>query len=525
MVAKKKRFEFPNTFVIVFAVILVAAIATWIVPGGKYIETVTPDGSKSVLFEPVESVPQTWQVVTALYHGFVKQAGVIAFILIIGGAFWIVNSLKAVDAGIFSFLKFTSSLGRFRLFKTIGVGNIVLVLIMLLFSLFGAVFGMSEEAIAFTLLVIPLVHSLGYDTLTGVCAVYVAAHVGFAGAMLNPFTIGVAQNMAGVPIFSGIEYRTFCWAVLTFFLIVFVLRHANRVKRNASGLSGTEGADERFSEPEPLKTKASYVAMLVTSGIVVLFAVLFYDDCVITLGNGSYHTPWLLPLLAILYVAGAFFSIRKSARYFILNMLGFTILFLITGVLGYGWYIDEISGLFLALGIFSGIAGGYTPNRIVKEFLDGAKDIFSAALVVGLASGIIIILQDGMIIDSILNSMEKGIDGSGKTASLSLMYGIQTILNLFIPSATAKAAITMPVMAPFSDLIGLSRQATVMAFQFGDGFTNMITPTSGVLMAVLAMAKVSYAEWVKFAWKFVLMLIVIGFLLLLPTLFLELPGF
>ena len=177
------------------------------------------------------------------------------------------------------------------------------------------------------------------------------------------------------------------------------------------------------------------------------------------------------------------------------------------------------------MGIFSGIAGGYTPNRIVKEFLDGAKDIFSAALVVGLASGIIIILQDGMIIDSILNSMEKGIDGSGKTASLSLMYGIQTILNLFIPSATAKAAITMPVMAPFSDMIGLSRQATVMAFQFGDGFTNMITPTSGVLMAVLAMAKVSYAEWVKFAWKFVLMLIVIGFLLLLPTLFLELPGF
>ena len=281
MVAKKKRFEFPNTFVIVFAVILVAAIATWIVPGGKYIETVTPDGSKSIIFESVESVPQTWQVVTALYHGFVKQAGVIAFILIIGGAFWIVNSLKAVDTGIFSFLKFTSSLGRFKFFRRIGVGNIVLVLIMLLFSLFGAVFGMSEEAIAFTLLIIPLVHSLGYDTFTGICAVYVAAHVGFAGAMLNPFTIGVAQNMAGIPIFSGIEYRTFCWVVLTIFLIVFVLRHANRVKRNTSGLCVTESTDESLSELEPLKTKASYAAMLRTGGAVITFAVLFYNECII----------------------------------------------------------------------------------------------------------------------------------------------------------------------------------------------------------------------------------------------------
>ena len=168
---------------------------------------------------------------------------------------------------------------------------------------------------------------------------------------------------------------------------------------------------------------------------------------------------------------------------------------------------------------------GLSPNNIVKEFLNGAKDIMSAALVVGFAAGIVIILKDGKIIDSILHSMASWLGESGQMASLSLMYGIQTIINLIIPSATAKAAITIPIMAPFSDLIGLSRQAMVMAFQFGDGFTNMITPTSGVLIAALGMAKIPYSKWVKWVWKFILLLIVVGFLLLIPTVYLNLTGF
>ena len=206
-------------------------------------------------------------------------------------------------------------------------------------------------------------------------------------------------------------------------------------------------------------------------------------------------------------------------------MLGFTIVFLVIGVLGYSWYITEISALFLALGLLSAMAAGYTPNKTVQEFLAGAKDIFSAALIVGLASGIIIILREGRIIDTILHSLSSGLNEGTQIGSLSLMYGLQTLINVFIPSATAKAAITIPIMAPFSDLIGLSRQATVLAFQFGDGFTNMITPTSGVLMAVLGLAKIPYSKWVKWVWKFILILIIIGFLLLIPTVYLELKGF
>ena len=148
----------------------------------------------------------------------------------------------------------------------------------------------------------------------------------------------------------------------------------------------------------------------------------------------------------------------------------------------------------------------------------GAKDILSSALVVGLASGIIVILQEGRIIDSILNSLQAALNNAGGEWSLSAMYGIQALINTIIPSATAKAAITIPIMAPFSDMVGVSRQAMVLAFQFGDGFTNMITPTSGVLIASLSMARITYSEWVRKIWRPVLALMVIGLLLLLGTL-------
>ena len=321
---------------------------------------------------------------------------------------------------------------------------------------------MSEETIPFVGIVVPLVVSMGYDAIVGLLIVYVAANIGFSGAFLNPFTVGVAQEMAGLPLFSGMGYRIFCWMLLTALLIIFTLIYASHIRK----------------EPE---AELSDV----------------HED---TEGNHTRHTLILIVLLA-------------------------TVVALIVGVTCFDWYITEISALFLAMGIICGIIGGFSANKIADEFIAGAKDIFSAALVVGLASGIVVILQDGHIIDSILHSMETSLDGAGQGGALSLMYGIQTLINLVIPSATAKAAVTIPVMAPFSDLIGLSRQSMVLAFQFGDGFTNMITPTSGVLVAALAMAKVPYSDWAKLALKWILVLIVIGFILLLPTILFDLQGF
>lgn len=533
-----KKLKVPNTYVIIFSIIILCAVATWFVPGGEYVETVAPDGSEILEFREIQSVPQTWQVFSALFTGFTGQAGIIVFVLIIGGAFWVVNSTKAVDGGIMGFIGFARGLEKYAFFRKIGVGNIVIVLIMLLFGVFGAVFGMSEETIAFVVIVVPLAVSLGYDSIVGVCMVYLAAHVGFAGAMLNPFTIGIAQDMAGLPLFSGIEYRTFCWAVLMVFAIAFVLWYAARVKKQPSrsimyeadsywrergnGNAAPDGAGEARGSRAGFRAWAVFAVILVS---VLLFSAFYAHSCTITVGEAEYHAPWLMWVAAGMFAISSVFALRASSRAFILNLLGFTIVFLVIGVMGYGWYITEISALFLALAIASGFSAGYSPDNIVKEFMSGAKDIFSAALVIGLAAGIIAILEDGRIIDTVLHSLEEGLDGSGKTGALASMYGIQAVINLAIPSASAKAALTMPIMAPFADLIGLSRQATVLAFQFGDGFTNMITPCSGVLLAALSVARIPYTKWFRWVWKFILALLAIGFLLLLPPLFMSLPGF
>jgi uncharacterized ion transporter superfamily protein YfcC len=336
----------------------------------------------------------------------------------------------------------------------------VLVALTVLFSLAGAVFGMSEETIPFVGIVVPLAVSMGYDAFMGMLIVYVAANVGFSSAFLNPFTIGIAQGMADLPLFSGMEYRIGCWALLTLLLCLFVVLYARKTRKHPA-----QAVDNAAKE---------------------------------TLTR---RQTWILLVLLL------------------------TVVLLIVGVTVWEWYLPEITGLFLAMGIVTGLIAGFSANKIAEELLAGAKDILSAALVVGFASGIIVILQDGHIVDSILHAMQEGLDGTGPLASLSAMYGIQALINFIIPSATAKAAITIPIMAPFSDLVGVSRQAMVLAFQFGDGFTNMVTPTSGVLIAALAMARIPYTKWVKWVWKMVVVLLVLGFLLLIPTVIFPIPGF
>ena len=499
------RLKVPNTYVIIFTVILLSAISTWFVSGGE---------------------PQTWQIFSALYEGFSQQAGIIAFVLVIGGAFWVVNSTKAVDDGILKFIRQVQKLERYPLVHKLGVGNIVITLVMLLFGVFGAVFGMSEETIAFVAVVIPLARSLGYDDFVGVCMVYVAAHVGFAGAMLNPFTIGIAQDMSGLPLFSGIEYRIFCWLVLMAISITFVLWYAHKVKnKSVSTLDNQGNTDNIVSEQEIRGKKGAWVSFGLILASLLMFCINYASECVIKVGQSEMAAPWLLWVATGLFAAASLAALKNSVRMFILNMLMFTIVFLVVGVMGYGWYLPEICALFLALAIASGISAGYSSDKIATEFIAGAKDIFSAALIIGFAAGIIVILKNGNVINTMLESMAAALEESGRVGALGTMYGIQTFINLFIPSASAKAAVTMPIMAPFSDLIGVSRQATVLAFQFGDGFTNMITPCSGVLLAVLSVARIAYEKWFRFIWKFILLMIIVGFLLLLPTLFMELPGF
>lgn len=542
MPARKRKV--PHTYVIVFFIILLAAALTWLIPPGKYIEEeiVTDKGTTTAMQfyfktdmpaamqQQFRSEPQTWQVFSALFKGFVKQSNIIIFILMIGGAFWIMNQSKAIDVGIYAFLRFTRKIGHNRLIRAIGVDNLVIVLVMLLFSAFGAIFGMSEETIAFTIIIIPLAISMGYDSIVGVCMVYVGAHLGFAGAVLNPFTIGIAQGLADIPLFSGIEYRIFSWIMINFVGLFFVLRYAAKIKKNPSKSSmyeeDTYWRDKESSENTVITYYTPKIAWLVY-GIVLLVLLAFSfanPETTLLIGNARFSF-YVLPVSTALFALLGYVSLRRTVHYFILLLLAYTILFLIVGVMGYGWYVMEIATLFLVMGIASGLAINKSADEIAKLFLEGVSDILSAAIIVGLAGGIIVVLDEGGVIDSILYGLSKSMMNFGQVASVSVMYMIQTIINIVIPSGSAKAAITMPIMAPFSDLIGISRQATVMAFQFGDGFTNMITPTSGILIAVLGVARIPYQKWVKWVWPLILSLTILGFLLLIPTVTMPLNGF
>jgi len=474
--------SFPHTYVIVFYIILLAAILTWILPGGEYIkETVTIEGGDKteLVYREVESNPQSWQVFAAIFKGFVKQSGIIVFILMIGGAFWILNSSKAIDVGILSFIRYTSKLERYRLIRFLGVNNIIITLVMILFSVFGAVFGMSEETIAFIIIMVPLAITMGYDSIIGVSMCFVAAGLGFAGAVLNPFTIGIAQGIAELPLFSGLEYRVFCWVVINIIGITAVLVYANRIKKDPSR-SPVYKEDEYWREKgkadmgtlEYKTPLSAWIVYGVVLGGLILFSV-FNSQTTLTIGDpetgsGSSLTSPMIPVITLLFAVSGILSLRKSVHFFQLTLFGFTILFLIVGVMGYQWYIMKIA-------ILHGLAG----------------------------------------------SMK----GVGEVASIGIMYVIQTVINIIIPSGSAKAALTMPIMAPFSDLINISRQATVMAFQLGDGFTNMITPTSPVLIGVLGVARIPYEKWVKWIAPIMIVLIILGFLLLIPTVKMELNGF
>lgn len=526
----------PHTYVIIFGLIIFCAVLTWIVPGGEFKrETIIVNGIpreviQSQSFQYIESDIQTWQIFSSFFDGFVNTANIIAFILMIGGAFWILNESKSIDIGIYSFLKFSKKWEKSKLLKKIGVNNIILTGIMFIFSLFGAVFGMSEETIAFTIIFVPLAISMGYDSIVGVSLCFVAAALGFAGAFLNPFTVGIAQGLSNLPLFSGIEYRIFMWFVISFVGFAFILRYAAVIHKNPEkslvyeddkywrNRHGETNMEFNFIVP-----KIAWVSFIFLSVSLILFAV-FNPTTLLKIGNGSFRIP-AVPISSVIFIVAGFLSLRKTVHYYILNLLTFTIVFLIIGVMGYNWYIMEIATLFLALGIFSGIAVGKTANEITKLFIEGAKDILSAAMVVGLAGGIIVILKDGKIIDTILYYVSQSMADLGKVGSISMMYLIQTFLNIFIPSGSGKAALTMPMMSQFSDLVGISRQATVVAFQLGDGFTNMITPTSGVLIGVLGVAKIPYEKWFKWVIPFIILLTVLGFLLLLPTVLMHLNGF
>jgi len=461
----KRKFILPDTLVLIFSIICVCAFLTWIIPGGEYgreekqDRTVVVPGS----FHYIESAPQNIDsVFLAPVKGFIEVAGIIVFILLMGGIFGIIQATGAFNSMI-HWIVLRHEHSRFLQRFSIPV-------MMLMFSIGGATFGMSEETIPFILIFVPLALSLGYDSIVGTSIPYVGAHVGFAAAYLNPFTVGIAQGLSELPPFSGMGYRLFVWLVVSAVAIIFVTRYARKIKAQPE-LSPTFALDTaRRSE------------LAVQSG-----------------GETA-------------------FSIRHRL---ILLTFALSIVLLITGVMKWRWYINEIAAMFLACGILCGIIGRLSPNAIAQKFIGGAKDLIVTAFVVAFARGILIVARDGKIIDTILHSLAALISELPAVISVQLMLIVQSCLNFLVPSGSGQAALTIPILAPLSDLIGVTRQTTVLAFQFGDGFTNMIIPTSGVLIGVLGLAKIEWDVWAKWMIKLQLVLLLTGMALLIPPVILH----
>jgi len=479
----------PDTYVIIFFVILFAALLTYLIPMGSFdMEEVTylyngVEKTKTVpvansfhfqldasgqaikegisVFEPYGGMGITNYMFEGLVSGskWGSAVGVVAFILVIGGAFGIILKTNAVEAGMFELIK-----------KTKGNEKYFIPVIFILFSLGGAIFGMAEESIAFSMVMIPIIVALGYDSITGLLVCYVSAQIGFASSWMNPFTVAIAQGVSDIPVMSGAGYRLVMWCFFTLLGILFTYRYAKKVKKNPESSLAYE-TDAYFRND--LKEK---------------------KEMNIHFGIG--HKLVLLTIFA-------------------------GISWIVYGVVKHAYYLPEIATQFFIMGLVSGIIGvifklgNMRVNDIASSFSDGAKDLLGAALVVGMAKGIVLVLggtDAGVpsVLNTILNWIASGLGGMPAAVSAWFMYVFQSVFNFFVVSGSGQAALTMPIMAPLSDLVGVSRQVAVLAFQLGDGFTNMIVPTSAVLMGVLGVARLKWSTWAKFMIKIQLVLMGLG---------------
>ncbi len=500
----------PDTYVIIFFVVVLAFVATYFIPLGQFqTEEVTytengeeqtqtvldpesfqyvtgeggePETENAGLFEAGGGIGFLNYVFAGLVSGdeFGAAVGVVAFIIVIGGAFGIVMRTRAVETGLLAVID------RIR-----DRSGLIIPVLFFLFSLGGAVFGMGEEAIAFAMILVPIVVALGYDSITGVMITYVATQIGFAASWMNPFGIAIAQGIADVPVLSGAGFRVPMWLFFTSFGIVYTYLYARRIRQNPES-SLSYRTDEYF--------RRDFARREGNSGGPE--------------GDGEkFGLGHALVLLTVAVGVG----------------------WIVWGVVVHAYYIPEIASQFFTIGLVAGVVGvvfrlnDMGINDIADGFKQGAQDLLPAALVVAMAQGIILILggddpAEPSVLNTILYAASQLVDDVAFVGAIAawFMYLFQTIFNFFIVSGSGQAALTMPLLAPLSDLVGVTRQVATLAFQLGDGFMNIIVPTSAALMGTLGAARLDWATWFRFAWKFFLLLFVFSSIFVIAA---ELIGF
>ena len=460
---KGKTFKLPHTLVLIYIMVIIVYALSWIVPSGQFqreekvIEGATRNIPIPGSFKYIEKKTVGPEVLLlSPIKGFKDGAEIIAFLFVISGAFMVIQKTGTIDMAIKRMADSFVSRPRLQ--------SLIIPVLMVVFSLAGAIFGMCEETIPFVLVFIPLAISMGYDSIVGVAIPFLGAAAGFAAAFFNPFTVGIAQGLSGLPIYSGLTFRLLVWIIGTIAIITFVMLYARKIKKNPE-FSPVYELDRHWlhhTESNPIDT-----------------------------------SKW---------------NWRNRA---ILVVFGISILILILGVLVEKWYIMPIAGLFLALGIASGFLGKMTASEIASEFVTGARDMMNVAFIIACGRALLTVAQDGQIMDTLLFYASNMISGFPRIMVAQMMFVTQSAINFFIHSGTAQATLTMPIMAPLSDLVGVTRQTAVMAFQLCE-FINPILPTSGVTMAVLGVAKIPWEKWAKWFLPLMIILMLISFILLIP---------
>lgn len=440
---KEKKFKGINTYVLLCAILVIVVIFTYIVPAGQF-ELVKDPNTGRMLADPnsfhyVDKNPASvFDMFRAIPLGMVDSAKIIFFIFIISGAVQIVNATGAINAGL---LRLT------RKFE--GREKLLIPIFMIFFSFTGAFLGFSEENIVFVPLAVSVARYLGYDGVVGICISYLATQVGFLAGMMNPFNVGVAQGIANLPMFSGIGFRFFIWAVFMIATAWYVMRYAENVKKNPE-LSIV--ADIKFDDSK--------------------FVDLSKIDVELTIRHKLIYLLFIAATATILY-----------------------------GAYKLGWYVQDIAAVFLIVGILSGLLCRLSFTQIANEFVAGAKGITFGALIVGFAKAIYLIMSNSKILDTMINSTVGMLDIFPSSIAILGLFIIQWFINIIITSSTGLAAIAMPILTPIADMLGINRQVTVVAFQLGDGINGSVLPTSSTLLATCAMADVPFDRWFKFMWK------------------------
>lgn len=459
-----KQFKVPHVYAIIFALMVIFAVLTWIVPSGSY-QRQEVNGREVTVAGTYEQSEKTYideetgdevdlrqgvfDVLQAPTRGIQEAIEVVAFILIVGGSFQVITKTGAI----------TSGMGRVvRRFKNKDI--LIIPIAMVLFALGGTSFGMAEETLPFFAIFMPIMMAMGFDSMTAFMVVFVGARTGYIASTINPFNVLIAQGILGIQGNPQLWLRMIAWVVLTAVAITWVVLYARRVKKNP---------ESSITFEDDIAKKVEFAA----------------DESALD----AEFTGRQKGVLAV-FIAG--------------------MCLIIWGLVTQGWYMSEISAVFLAMGLLAGVIAGFSQDVIAQEFVAGIADFAFSAIVVGLARGILVIASDGMIIDTILNALATGLGGIPAVLFTTLLYAVENLLAILVPSSSGLAALTAPIFGPLTELMGLNPEAAVWALSMGSATMSLICPTSAILVAGLGVCKIKLGQWWKTVWKFFLVVSLIN---------------